>query len=299
MLFLNCGHQNYEWGRFSSVSLVFKIQNSNPNLLDSLDMKARYAELWIGTHINLPSFLQKYPSQSLADFLQKTPELLGETVKSFDNTAKLPFIMKILSVGKSLSIQAHPDKELAFKLNSSNPEIYKDANHKPEIAIALTKFEALCNFAPFTKILENFKNYQEFEELFPKELLTKFIEFQSKESLQKMVKSLFHTPKDLISQNIEKMIIRLTKKGSLTERDNLIMRLHEQFPFDIGVFFSLFMNYTVLSPGECLIMKPNEPHAYLDGECIECRIIFNYLLISRSKFFQKVWRILIMLLELV
>lgn len=53
---------------------------------------------------------------------------------------------QVLSVAKALSIQAHPDKELAKHLHTSYPQIYKDGNHKPEMALALTPFEALCGF---------------------------------------------------------------------------------------------------------------------------------------------------------
>jgi len=52
----------------------------------------------------------------------------------------------VLSINTALSIQAHPDKQLAKELNSKFPTIYKDSNHKPEMAIALTKFEAICGF---------------------------------------------------------------------------------------------------------------------------------------------------------
>lgn len=52
----------------------------------------------------------------------------------------------MLSVGKALSIQAHPDKELARMLHKLHPDVYKDGNHKPEMALAMTDFEALCGF---------------------------------------------------------------------------------------------------------------------------------------------------------
>ncbi len=51
-----------------------------------------------------------------------------------------------------MSIQAHPDKKLAEKLHKSNPENYKDSNHKPELALALTEMEALCQFRPCSEI---------------------------------------------------------------------------------------------------------------------------------------------------
>lgn len=55
----------------------------------------------------------------------------------------------MLSVAKALSIQAHPDKDLAARLHKEQPEVYKDDNHKPEMALALTNFEALCGFVSF------------------------------------------------------------------------------------------------------------------------------------------------------
>ena len=55
---------------------------------------------------------------------------------------------QVLSVAKALSIQAHPDKALAERLHAEQPQHYKDDNHKPEMALALTPFEALCSFVP-------------------------------------------------------------------------------------------------------------------------------------------------------
>jgi hypothetical protein len=53
----------------------------------------------------------------------------------------------VLSVAKALSIQAHPDRELAAALHALRPATYRDANHKPEMAVAVTEFHALCGFA--------------------------------------------------------------------------------------------------------------------------------------------------------
>lgn len=60
--------------------------------------------------------------------------------------SRLSFCFKVLSVDKALSIQAHPDKELARTLHKLHPDVYKDGNHKPEMALAVTEFEALCGF---------------------------------------------------------------------------------------------------------------------------------------------------------
>lgn len=62
--------------------------------------------------------------------------------------ADLPFLFKVLSVAKALSIQAHPDKQLAERLHADRPDVYKDPNHKPEMACAVTQFQCLCGFRP-------------------------------------------------------------------------------------------------------------------------------------------------------
>ena len=58
--------------------------------------------------------------------------------------SRLSFCFKVLSVDKALSIQAHPDKNLARTLLKLHPDVYKDGNHKPEMALAGTEFKVLC-----------------------------------------------------------------------------------------------------------------------------------------------------------
>jgi len=43
---------------------------------------------------------------------------------------------------------------VAEKLHVANPTTYVDGNHKPELAIALTPFEALCGFRPKQEIFK-------------------------------------------------------------------------------------------------------------------------------------------------
>ncbi|KAL5078667.1 hypothetical protein RYX36_007088 [Vicia faba] len=70
------------------------------------------------------------------------------------------FLM-VLSMGKALSIQAHPDKELARRLHKLHPDVYKDGNHKPEMALAMTDFEALCGFITLEELKDVIHNVPE------------------------------------------------------------------------------------------------------------------------------------------
>ncbi|KAL0044209.1 hypothetical protein WJX82_004352 [Trebouxia sp. C0006] len=140
MLRLKCPSQNYAWGRLarsnSEVAALAAAAGS------AVDHEKPYAELWMGTHPSGPSMLAADPTTSLQDWLEQHSQALGPTVlKRFG--LKLPFLFKVLSVETALSIQSHPDKELAERLHAQHPEIYKDSNHKPEMALAITDFEAL------------------------------------------------------------------------------------------------------------------------------------------------------------
>lgn len=62
--------------------------------------------------------------RSLLDMVQDNQALMSpEISEKFGN--KLPFLFKVLSITKALSIQAHPNKKLAEQLHQKDPENYK------------------------------------------------------------------------------------------------------------------------------------------------------------------------------
>merc|ERR1712046_501886 len=68
------------------------------------------------------------------------------------------------------------------------------------------------------------------------------------------------------------LLIKRIESTSETIRipvDNLAIRLHGQYPGDVGVFCAYLLNYTVLQPGQALFLGANEPHAYISGDCAE------------------------------
>ena len=50
----------------------------------------------------------------------------------------------------------------------------------------------------------------------------------------------------------------------------LALRLSQQYPGDVGIFCPFLLNAFQLQPGESSFLGPNEPHAYLAGDCVEC-----------------------------
>lgn len=52
-----------------------------------------------------------------------------------------------------------PFQRLAERLHAERPDVYKDDNHKPEMAVTLSDFEGLCGFRPFYEIVWNLHAY--------------------------------------------------------------------------------------------------------------------------------------------
>lgn len=54
-------------------------------------------------------------------------------------------------------------------------------------------------------------------------------------------------------------------KDTSSSIGDLLLRLHSQYPGDIGCFSIYFLNLMVLDPGQAMFLGANEPHAYLYG----------------------------------
>jgi len=252
------------------------------NSAAEVDPARPYAEFWIGTHGSGPSFLLLRSGAdpvSLEEWILQNPSVLGEKVAA-RWAGDLPFLFKVLSVAKALSIQAHPDKELAKVLHKMRPTIYKDANHKPEMAIALTDFRALCGFVTIEELKDVLATVPEILELVGYKELSKIMNdkehdghIEPKSFLQSIFTRLMSAKQEAVSEAVLKLKSRLNsdnKKRMLTEKEQLVLLLEKQYPGDVGVISAFFFNYVKLSPGEALYIAANEPHAYLSGECIEC-----------------------------
>ncbi|KAF5778711.1 putative mannose-6-phosphate isomerase [Helianthus annuus] len=279
LLKLKCSVQNYDWGRIGYDSRVATLFEKNCGV--QIDEKKHYAEFWMGTHVSGPSVVDAGDGDnvSLKVWIVQNPKVLGDVVVDKWGV-DLPFLLKVLSVGKSLSIQAHPDQELAGFLHKTQPNVYKDANHKPEMALALTEFEALCGFISSEELDVVLETVPEINEVVgnasANQILTvdKHIgELKEERALQSIFTKLMSVDQEVISEALSKLVNRLThekEKRRLTSKEELVLKLEKEYPNDVGVLAALLFNHVKLEPGDGLYIAANEPHAYLNGECIEC-----------------------------
>ncbi|KAK4759669.1 hypothetical protein SAY87_022800 [Trapa incisa] len=119
-------------------------------------------------------------------------------------------------VGKALSIQAHPDKELARQLHNAYPNVYKDDNHKPEMTLAITKFEALCGFISFEELKDVLWDVPEIAELVGTEYVDQYLRLNEEDEgekgkpiLQSIFTKLMSARKEQVSEVISKLRSRL------------------------------------------------------------------------------------------
>ena len=269
---LYCAAQQYAWGRLGYSSTVARMKEAQAaeeeNNDFEVDESTPYAELWLGTHGNGMSHVSvKGKTQSLLEYVQGNPSL------HCGSSGDLSFLLKVLSVRKVLSIQAHPDKRLAEQLHAERPHVYKDPNHKPEMAIALSeKVRAMCGFRTLPEIQDHIQQYPEFAVVLGSDLADR-VQAGAGES-KALLREVFHkyvtAPEDVLQAQVETMVTRLRQMHAWDDVQRLILQLEEQFPGDCGIFAPLLLNIMELKTGEGLFIDANVPHAYISGEILEC-----------------------------
>ncbi|KAG6061094.1 hypothetical protein E4U32_003127 [Claviceps aff. humidiphila group G2b] len=298
LLRLQCGVNSYEWGKKGESSAAARFAAATPREGLTIEAEKPYAELWMGTHPSNPSKDVK-TGRSLLDLFSENQALLSSSISS-KYGAKLPFLFKVLSINKALSIQAHPNKKLAEQLHARDAKNYPDDNHKPEMAIAITPFEGLCGFRPLAEISHFLEHVASLRALVGEEAAKELAdtvkktkeqdannngaaddEKANKAVLKKAFSALMSSSAEDISKSLPKLVEQAKTEGAQfaaggvasttgTTLAELVTRLRGEFGDDIGIFVLFFLNYVSLQPGEALFLVADDIHAYLSGDIIEC-----------------------------
>lgn len=264
--------QNYAWGKKGKSSCIPRLAGITP------EEGVPYAEWWMGVHPKATSIVhtgrEKIP---LDAFIAAAPDVILGREKSEKFSGRLPFLFKVLSAGEALSIQTHPNKEQAEKLHAKDPEHYPDDNHKPEIAIALSPMKALAGFLPPPEMLEMLSQYPEIAGFIGDEEVRTFREEQGTDEAPGGLRSVFERlmrkgteDTTALERSLGSLETRLLKDGAGAGRDQLFLDLKKKYGTDIGLFSIYFLNYLELVPGEAIFTGPGIPHAYLEGDIVEC-----------------------------
>lgn len=234
--------KNYQWAEKNKTKNIcnrFHPEESNP-----------IAELWFGTHHEGHAHIH-----STGEMLQ---DYLGMPMNS---------LFKLLSVGKPLSIQVHPDKENACILHATNPQCYPDPNAKPEIAIAISeKAYAFCGIQPIEQIQNQLSSC--FSDVFDVYILHQLQKLDDDKAT--IIRNCFINLYEMPEHKYTLLRRRLHRKN------HIFRYLEQAFPGDRGCAICvLFMNFISLKKYDAICIKPNDIHCYIAGNFFECMSTSN------------------------
>ena len=242
--------KDYAWGNDFFISDLLSIEKNGP-----------MAELWIGAN-RQGSAVVNTTGQKLCDALDADNSFCGCSSESF------PFLLKVLAIAQSLSIQCHPDSNQAKIGYDSESEKrrsidrrfwnYQDSSQKAEMLYALTPVTAMCGFRPFNEM---------------KSLLETAVPNMFSEHLSELgsIFEVFDAIYRLDSEALTYGEAELLKNSTLLPDDvkTLVIELGDRYFGDPGVFSPLLLNIIHLDVGQAVYLKPRILHAYIYGNGVE------------------------------
>ena len=262
--------QRYDWGHCSAI----------PELLGESPDGEPWAEQWLGAHPLGPTAVGD-GGATLAEHIAAEPaRLLGEDVMLCFGP-QLPFLLKIIAPARALSLQVHPsigqavegyEAEERAGIDLASPvRNYKDRNHKPEMVLALTDFEAVAGFRAPRRVAEVLaglssplaRRMRRTLRLAPgrfgiRQVFTDIVSVDSRPSGEE------------IDELVDELAARLASGASPSRRaDANAVEMARAFPGDPGIAAALLLNPVTLRAGEALFVPAGSVHAYIGGLGVE------------------------------
>jgi mannose-6-phosphate isomerase len=256
--------RDYAWGSASDI----------PEFLGIAADGGPVAELWIGAHPDSPSRVvaRDGKSESLAEVIAARPQAeLGPGVASRFGS-RLPFLLKVISAARPLSLQVHPDKQHAEQAYAAQqrvpgaPRDYTDDNHKPELICALRDgFAGLCGFRALPDSRHLFAALG-----VPRlaEISDRLDRANPASGLRNVVTSVLtsETDKAPLIATVQQACERIAAEGGVWgPACAAYAAVAASYPADPGVLVALLLNYVELAAGEALFVGAGVPHCYLRG----------------------------------
>jgi mannose-6-phosphate isomerase len=262
----------YAWGSTTAI----------PELLGTEPTGEPQAEMWMGAHPGAPSRIATDTAAELPlnQFIDADPlaALGAPAVDRFG--PRLPFLLKILAAGSPLSLQVHPDLAQAkagfadeesrgIPINAGHRN-YKDANHKPEMIVALVPFDGLCGFrhpAESADLIEalgvdSLKPYADLLRAHPEDAALR-------ETLAAVLTADHEAMAATVAEAVQAAARLAAEPGPFADAYAAYASLAHHYPGDPGVIAAMLLNHVRLQPGEALYLGAGVPHAYIDGLGVE------------------------------
>ncbi|WP_069386684.1 mannose-6-phosphate isomerase, class I [Cellulosimicrobium cellulans] len=286
--------QRYDWGSTSAIQDLLGLEADGRPA----------AELWMGAHPLAPSVAvpvdgmvdrdvagegapdgEGATSRTLLDLVRTGPAAaLGPRVLDTYGP-RLPFLLKVLAAERALSLQVHPHPHRARAgFNRENREgvprdsplrSFHDDQHKPEMVVAVSRFEGLSGFRRPRRILELLDGLDG-------DLVARMRAALAARPTEAGVREAFtlalhaRTAPD-VAADLARTVASVRGRdeagavaGARSRRaDATVLALAEQHPGDPGAVVSLMLNRVTLEPGEAMFVPSGHVHAYLSGCAVE------------------------------
>ncbi|MFI8392422.1 mannose-6-phosphate isomerase, class I [Streptomyces sp. NPDC085540] len=259
--------QPYDWGSTTALAELMGLPPTGEP----------QAELWLGAHPAAPSHIDRgHGPRALDELLAANPtaELGPALARRFG--PRLSFLLKVLAVDAPLSLQVHPDpgqatvghaRENALGIPLDAPHrTYRDDQHKPEMIVALTPFQALCGFRPPRRTAD-LLDHLDAPGLRP---YAEALRAQPDDTALRQVFTAFLTPPTGLLTAVTHAVRHASAVGGPYKADlaayTAITHAH---PDDPGMLPALMLNHVDLEPGQALFLSAGMPHAYLCGLGVE------------------------------
>jgi len=239
------------------------------------------AELWIGAHPSAPSGLSRDSQPTTLEAViaaDPVGELGPASVARFGT--RLPFLLKVLSAERALSIQLHPSRaqaEAGFRAENEQglapgdpARNYVDDWPKPELLCALTPFEVLAGLrtpADAAGLLRALG----VDPLEP--LAAELDRAPGGQVLAGVLGSVLDWPEagraELVGDVLAACARLAAAGGPYADACAAAVRTGADHPGDLGLVAMLLMRHAVLAPGQAVFLSAGGLHAYLRGTGIE------------------------------
>ena len=260
---LECAVRHYDWGSRSALGrLLGRPASGRPE-----------AELWMGAHPAAPSVARVGARQVTLDRLiaQHPAETLGRAPLE-GHDATLPFLFKVLALGKPVSVQAHPTRARAVRGFEAEQRAgvpldaphrsYKDRGHKPEVMMALEPMVVLSGIRPFDEIHAALTAAGVGELAAPASA--------GVQDTAVAIRRLLRATMTLDAVSGARLHRRLVDGSTRDTAEGAVLAtLAGHFPDDPTVIAALLLNLVELEPGEALYTPPGRLHAFVSGAGIE------------------------------
>lgn len=283
LIFIENTPRAYAWGSTDAL----------PEMLGTTPTGQPQAELWLGTHPGSPAQIAKATPapHSVIDLVEADPDRYGV------DGGPLPFLLKVLAIGAPLSLQVHPNRaqaaagfaaeEAAGVPRDARERNYGDANHKPELLVALSEVSALSGFRPLVAARDDLERYARAANEVPdpagvaalRAVAEKLCPGESA-ATEAEVRSYFLSWVFSDDPSVAGALAALSRLADAVapgkpgvspaeDRDLAMRALIATHPGDPGVLVSLLLHHVRLQPGESIYLGARQLHAYLGGIAVE------------------------------